>query len=341
MNHPHKFIMRLVFFGTPDFAVPTLAALLNQPPFEVLGVVTQPDQPQGRGQRIQPSPVKVLAQQHHLPLWQPQRLRQDLAVQQALNSLKADVFVVVAYGQILPPEVLAMPRWGCVNGHASLLPKYRGAAPIQWALVNGESRTGITVMLMDQGMDTGPIFAMQEVAIDLFTSLPELWQELSELTAQLLPKTLRQLPALTPLPQDDSQATYAPLIQPEHYGIRWQKTSLQIHNQVRGFYPNCWGLFQGQRVKILETIPLTGALLPQVHSRFPELKLFDPPPQTTPGTVIALEKKFGPVVTTQDGSIILKTVQPPGKRAMSGGDWWRGLRLEIGEKWTETPPLGD
>ncbi|MEN9215747.1 MAG: methionyl-tRNA formyltransferase [Gloeomargarita sp. HHBFW_bins_162] len=330
--------MRLVFFGTPDFAVPSLTVLLNDPQFQVLGVVTQPDQPQGRGQKVQPSPVKVLAQAHNLPLWQPQRLRKDFTVQQELKALNADVFVVVAYGQILPPEVLAMPRWGCVNGHGSLLPKYRGAAPIQWALVNGESHTGITIMLMDAGMDTGPILAKQEIAIDLFTSLPELWQELSELTAQLLVKTLPQLPTITPIPQDDTQATYAPLIQPENYLIHWQKPSLQIHNQVRGFYPNCFGYFQRQRVKILETIPLTPTLFPQVQRRFPELKMPDLPFDGSPGAVVALEKKLGPVVATQDGSVILKTVQPPGKRAMSGGDWWRGLRLEIGEKWAETPP---
>jgi methionyl-tRNA formyltransferase len=331
--------MRVVFFGTPDFAVPTLATLLSQPEFDVLGVVTQPDQPQGRGQKIQPSPVKLLAQQYHLPLWQPPRLRRDLETQQALNELNADVFVVVAYGQILPPAVLRMPRWGCVNGHGSLLPKYRGAAPIQWALVNGETHTGITIMLMDEGMDTGPMLAQEKVTIDLFTSLPELWQELAQLTAELLVKTLPKLPELTPVPQDETQATYAPLIQPENYFLDWQKSALKLHNQVRGFYPNCYSLLRGQRVKILETIPLMPELLPQVQSRFPELNVPDLPQDMPAGTFTAVIKKFGPVVATQDGSLILKTVQPPGKRAMSGGDWWNGMRLEIGEKW-DTPPQG-
>ncbi len=329
--------MRLVFFGTPDFAVPTLATLLAAPQFEILGVVTQPDQPQGRGQKIQPSPVKTLAQQHHLPLWQPQRLRRDLATQQALKALNADVFVVVAYGQILPPEVLIMSRWGCVNGHGSLLPKYRGAAPIQWALVNGESHTGVTAMLMDVGMDTGPILAMQTVAIDLFTSLPELWQELAELTAHLLIKTLPKLPKLTPIPQDNTQATYAPLIQPANYLLDWHQSALYLHNQVRGFHPNCLGLLRGQRVKILETIPLVSEVMPQVQSRFPELKLPPMPQGVAPGTFTAVIKKFGPVVATQGGSILLRSVQPPGKRAMSGGDWWNGMRLKTGEKW-DTPP---
>ncbi|APB33748.1 methionyl-tRNA formyltransferase [Gloeomargarita lithophora Alchichica-D10] len=329
--------MRLVFFGTPDFAVPTLGALLAQPEFDVLGVVTQPDQPQGRGQKIQPSPIKLLAQQHQLPLWQPQRLRRDLTTQQALQALNADVFVVVAYGQILPPAVLAMPRLGCVNGHGSLLPKYRGAAPIQWALVQGESRTGITIMLMDVGMDTGPMLAQQEVAIDLFISLPELWQKLAELTAELLMETLPKLPKLTPIFQDETQATYAPLIQPANYFLDWHQSALDLHNQVRGFYPNCFGLLRGQRVKILETIPLVPECLPQVQGRFPELKIPEVLPDVAPGTVVALLKKFGLVVATQLGSILLKTVQPPGKRAMSGGDWWHGLRLEMGEKW-DIPP---
>ncbi len=332
--------MRLVFWGTPDFAVPTLAGLLADPRFQVLGVVTQPDQPRGRGQKIQPSPVKVLAQQHHVPLWQPQRLRRDFLTQQALKALNADVFVVVAYGQILPPEVLVIPRWGCVNGHGSLLPKYRGAAPIQWALVQGEMSTGITVIQMDEGMDTGPILAMQTVAIDLFTSLPELWQTLAELTAKLLIETLPKLAEITPIPQDDSQATYAPPIQPADYLLDWHQSALKLHNQVRGFYPNCWGCLRGQRVKILETIPLVAAVMPQVHRRFPELKVPPLPEDVAPGTFVAVIKKVGPVVATPEGRILLKTVQPAGKRAMSGGDWWNGMRLETGEKW-DTPPQTD
>jgi len=255
--------MRVVFFGTPDFAVPTLAALLAQPEFDVLGVVTQPDQPQGRGQKIQPSPVKVLAQQYHLPLWQPPRLRRDLATQQALNELNADVFVVVAYGQILPPDVLRMPRWGCVNGHGSLLPKYRGAAPIQWALVNGETHTGITIMLMDAGMDTGPMLAQQSVTIDLFTSLPELWQKLAQLTAELLVKTLPKLPELTPIPQDETQATYATLAlatdydcwHPEHASVSVD----MVVNNLRKNVTNAQAVIQTAVAKIAAHPPQSKA----------------------------------------------------------------------------------
>ncbi|MCS7292757.1 MAG: methionyl-tRNA formyltransferase [Gloeomargarita sp. SKYBB_i_bin120] len=331
--------LRVVFFGTPDFAVPTLTALLQEADIQVLGVVTQPDQPQGRGQKVQPSPVKQLAQQHHLPCWQPERLRRDLETQAILRDLSADAFVVVAYGQILPPDVLAMPRWGCINGHASLLPKYRGAAPIQWALYHGETETGVTTMQMDVGMDTGPILLQRAVPVDLFTTLPELWTRLAQLTAELLVETLHRLPTLTPLSQDDSQASYAPLLRPEHYVLDWRRPALALHNQVRGFYPECFGVFRGQRVKVLQTIPLAPPLLTTVLERFPNLTLPELPTQAPPGTVVALVKTFGPVIATGEGHLLLQTVQPAGKRVMAASDWVNGLRLEIGEKWAVLPPL--
>lgn len=330
---------RVVFFGTPDFAIPTLQALLREPAFQVVGVVTQPDQPQGRGQKVQPSPVKTLAQQYALPCWQPERLRRAPEILAALRALEADVFVVVAFGQILPPEVLALPRWGCINGHASLLPKYRGAAPIQWALYHGEKETGVTTMQMDAGMDTGPLLLQRSVSVDLFTNLPTLWGQLAQLTAELLVETLHRLPELTPIPQDERQATYAPLLRPEHYLLDWRRPALALHNQVRGFYPECFGQFRGQRVKVLQTIPLVSSVWPQVQARFPTLVLPDLPLGEAPGTVVALLKKWGPVVTTGEGHLLLQIVQPAGKKTMSGQDWVNGLRLEIGEKWATLPPL--
>jgi methionyl-tRNA formyltransferase len=205
--------MRVVFFGTPEFALPSLQALLQPPsPFEVVGLVCQPDRPQGRGQRVLPPPTKVLAQAQGIPVWQPVRLRRDGEVLAALAALAADVFVVVAYGQILPPAVLQMPRLGCVNVHASLLPAYRGAAPIQWAIANGETETGVTTMLMDEGLDTGAILLQAKLPIGPEQTGLELASQLAQLGASLLVETLLKLEKgeLTPIPQDDSRATYAP-----------------------------------------------------------------------------------------------------------------------------------
>ncbi|MEN9271244.1 MAG: methionyl-tRNA formyltransferase, partial [Thermostichales cyanobacterium HHBFW_bins_127] len=216
--------MRIVFFGTPTFAVPCLQILLDHhPEMQVIGVVSQPDRPQGRGQKLLPTPVKALAQKAGIPVWQPQRLRKDEATLQALMGLGADVFVVVAYGQILPPQVLQMPARGCINVHASLLPAYRGAAPIQWALANGETETGVTTMLMDEGMDTGPMLLKTTVPIPPDWNSEDLAQALAQVGSQLLLTTLRgwRDGTLTPMPQDPAQATYAPLLKPEDFHLRW------------------------------------------------------------------------------------------------------------------------
>jgi len=213
--------MRLVFFGTPQFAVPTLKKLLLDPNFEVLGVVTQPDKRRGRGSQLIPSPVKQIAQGRGLPVWQPQRLKQDSLILEQIRSLQADCFIVVAYGQILPQAVLDMPRLGCINVHGSLLPKYRGAAPIQWCLCHGESPTGITTMQMDAGMDTGPMLLKAEVPIDLLSSTPDLAEVLAHRGADLLIATLNKLARqeLQPMPQNPEQVTYAPLIQKSDYNL--------------------------------------------------------------------------------------------------------------------------
>ncbi|MFQ3679827.1 MAG: methionyl-tRNA formyltransferase, partial [Pseudanabaenaceae cyanobacterium] len=192
--------MRIVFFGTPTFAVPTLEALLRSS-HEVLGVITQPDARRGRGNQLSPSPVKAVALAAGLPIWQPPRLKKDPEVLAILNNLAADGFVVVAYGQILPPAVLALPRQGCINVHGSLLPKYRGAAPIQWSLANGETETGVTTMLMDAGIDTGAMLLKAATPIDPADNAETLSDRLAQLGARLLLETLDRLPQLTPIPQ--------------------------------------------------------------------------------------------------------------------------------------------
>ncbi|MEB3335835.1 MAG: methionyl-tRNA formyltransferase, partial [Leptolyngbyaceae bacterium] len=206
--------MRVIFFGTPHFAVPSLERLIADPECEVLAVVTQPDKRRGRGNQLDPSPVKAIALAHNLPVWQPKSIKKSDETLTQLAESQADAFVVVAYGQILSQRILDMPKLGCINAHGSLLPKYRGAAPIQWSLYHGEAETGITTMLMDAGMDTGPMLLKASTPIGLLDQAQELAQRLAALSADLLVETLLKLEQQTiqPIPQDPDQATYAPLI---------------------------------------------------------------------------------------------------------------------------------
>jgi methionyl-tRNA formyltransferase len=312
--------MKVVFFGTPTFAVPTLEGLLQHPEFDVLAVVTQPDKRRGRGNELSPSPVKTVALQHNLPIWQPQRLKKDDETLAALRTYDADCFVVVAYGQILSQEILDMPRYGCVNGHGSLLPKYRGAAPIQWCLYHGETVTGMTTMLMDIGMDTGAMLLKSHHDIDQFETAQDLAIVLSRQCADLMLQTLPQLAAdaITPEPQPEADATYAPLIQKSDYQIDWKKPALAIHNQVRGFYPNCVTTFRDKPLKVLATEPLGAAV--------------DQPGQPgQPGAILAIIKQIGVIVQTGQGTILLKEVQPSGKKPQSGSDFANGMRVALKE----------
>ncbi|GAB4476216.1 MAG: methionyl-tRNA formyltransferase [Elainellaceae cyanobacterium] len=328
--------MRLVFFGTPQFAVPSLERLLHQSGFEVVAVVTQPDKRRGRGNDLIPSPVKAIALQHNLPVWQPARIKKDAETLDNLRRTQADAFIVVAYGQILSPDILDMPRLGCINAHGSLLPQYRGAAPIQWSLWHGETETGITTMLMDAGMDTGPMLLKAVTPIGWFDNAQDLAKTLADQAADLLINTLLGLDAGTiqPVPQDDAQATYAPLIQKHNYLLDWNRGAIALHNQVRGFYPNCIAHFRGQPLKVLATVPLTAApdlAIPDAvralrPSWEPLLAATEPP-----GTLVGILKNQGALVNTSDGLLLLTTVQPSGKRPQSGWDWANGARLAIGD----------
>jgi len=321
--------LRIIYFGTPEFAIVPLQHLLAAPDVEVVGVVTQPDKRRGRGSQLMPSPVKDVALAHGLPVWQPQRIKQDRDLHALLRSLAVDVFVVVAYGQILSPDVLAIPTQGCINIHGSLLPKYRGAAPIQWALYNGETETGVTTMLMDAGMDTGPILLRSAVAIALDDTAQTLALKLSHLGAELLLKTLRQLPQLTPQPQDEQQATYARLLQKDDFALDWGRSALELHNQVRAFTPRAFTYWQGMPLKVIQTWPLT----PAVQAALPsELQAYVSPPSAAAanGTVITLIKGWGPVVQTAAGGLLLRQVQLSGGKPQSGWDFVNGVRLVTG-----------
>ncbi len=328
--------MKVIFFGTPQFAVPTLERLLSHPDFEVLGVVTQPDKRRGRGAQLTPSPVKSVALTHSLPVWQPERIKKDALILTALEEAHADGFVVVAYGQILSARILAMPKLGCVNVHGSILPYYRGAAPIQWCLYHGERETGITTMLMDKGMDTGDMLLKSITEISLWDNAETLGNRLALMGADLLMETLWQLEkgVISPCPQENGLATYAPLIQKSDYILNWSRTALELHNQIRGFFPDCFTWFRGQVLKVRQTVPLGSSRmleLPEPWSdweqKMEDLLLED----RQVGEVVFVAKGLGPVVQTGEGFLVLCQVQLGGKREQSGVDFVNGCRLKLGE----------
>ncbi|MBD3883243.1 methionyl-tRNA formyltransferase [Phormidium tenue FACHB-886] len=327
--------MKLVFLGTPQFAVPSLERLIQHEAFELVAVVTQPDKRRGRGNEVMPSPVKQVAIAHQIPVWQPRRIKKEAEALSQLRATGADAFVVVAYGQILSQEILDMPRLGCINAHGSLLPKYRGAAPIQWSLYHGESETGITTMLMDAGMDTGAMLLKSVTPIALTDNALDLAKTLSVAAADLLVETLLGLGGtIQPIPQDHEQATYAPLIQKADYQLDWSKPAIALHNQIRGFYPNCVSTFRGSPLKITAALPLSlpNSSLPPEIAQIKQDWLAIAPAELAPfGTVIGLLKNQGAVVQTGEGVLLLQEVQMAGKRSQSGWDFVNGTRLQLGE----------
>ncbi|MDX2271761.1 MAG: methionyl-tRNA formyltransferase [Cyanobacteriota bacterium] len=310
--------MRIVFFGTPSFALASLQILIDQPEFEVVGVVSQPDRPQGRGRKLVATPVKLLAEAHGIPICQPERLRKSPETLQQLGDWRADVFVVVAYGQILSQQVLDMPHLGCVNVHGSLLPAYRGAAPIQWAIAQGETRTGITTMLMDAGMDTGAMLLKAEVEIGSEQTGAELAEVLADLGARLLVDTLRQWGSLTPIPQDEQLASYAPLLKPKDFELDWQRSAQTLHNQIRAFSPDCFTTLQGERLKI-------------IRSHCGQSPLMSPHPSLPVGSIVQLVKNQGFRVQTGSHPLLITEVQPANKKAQSAWDFVNGSRLQVGQ----------
>lgn len=327
--------MKVIFFGTPQFAVPSLERLIRHEAIEVLAAVTQPDKRRGRGNELSPSPVKALAVEHHIPVWQPRRIKKEAEVLEKLRTATADAFVVVAYGQILSQEILDMPRLGCINAHGSLLPKYRGAAPIQWSLYHGEPETGITTMLMDAGMDTGAMLLKSITPIALTDNALDLAKSLSFDAATLLVDTLFGLEQgiIQPVPQNEAEANYAPLIKKEDYSLDWSKSALELHNQIRGFYPNCVTSFRETSLKVIATLPLAPEVsLPNSLAELQQAwEKADRLQNAQPGTIVALLKGWGAIVQTGTGYLLLKEVQVAGKKAQAGWDFVNGMRLQVGE----------
>ena len=328
--------MRIIFFGTPQFAVATLEALIQHPDFEVLAVVTQPDKRRGRGSKTIPSAVKKVAVQHNIEVWQPKSVKKSAETLAQLKQAQADAFVVVAYGQILFKQILEMPTLGCINVHGSLLPKYRGAAPIQWSIYHGDTQTGITTMLMNEGLDTGDMLLKATTAIDLLDNTVDVAVKLASQGADLLVETLQQLAtnAVKPTPQDDSLASYARLIDKSDYQIDWSQDALAIHNQVRAFYPNCVTTFRQQQLKIKATVPLVESLLESLPSKYQTVKdqWQDLAKLSgSKGEVVKIIKNLGAVVQTATGYLLLTEVQLAGKKAQSGWDFVNGMRVTVGE----------
>jgi methionyl-tRNA formyltransferase len=257
-----------------------------------------------------------------------------------LRSHPADAFVVVAYGQILSADILAMPRLGCINSHGSLLPKYRGAAPIQWSLYHGEPQVGITTIRMDEGMDTGDMLLTQRIEVGLLDNSLEVAHRLAILSGELLVETLHQLHknTLTPMRQDPEQATYAPLIAKSDYRLDWSKSAIALHNQIRGFVPNCVTQLRGTTLKILSSAPLDPDSAQQLPEDLSTLlqEVPAPNPVYPPGSIIYLAPHQGPSVQTGEGLLLLRSLQMAGKRPQSGWDFVNGLRLGVGEILGET-----
>ncbi len=304
--------LRTVFMGTPDFALQTLQGLIDAG-CNLVGVYTQPDRPKGRGKQLAEPPVKELAQRHGIPVYQPARLRQPEAVAE-LQALAPDLIVVVAYGQILPKSVLDIPRYGCINVHASLLPKYRGAAPINKAIIDGETQTGITTMYMDVGLDTGDMLVKQSLAIGPDETAGQLHDRLAALGRATMEETLRRLCAetLQRTSQDDGQSTYAPMMKKEDGRIDWHRSAIEIHNQVRGLdpWPGAYTTLNGELLKLAGTSPQTGE-------------------GGVPGSIVAADGK-GVRIACDRGTLLVRALQLAGRKRLSAADFLRGCPLSPG-----------
>ncbi len=306
--------MRILFMGTPDFAVPSLSALI-QAGHDICGVFTQPDKPKNRGMKLQAPPVKELALTHNIPVFQPVKLRDGTALAQ-IAALNPELIVVAAYGRILPNEILDFPKNGCINVHSSLLPKYRGSAPIHWAVVNGDDETGVTIMHMAEELDAGDIIAQRTTAIHPMENVEAVYNRLSDMGGELLVEVVASIAdgTATRTPQDHSQMTLAPMLSRELCPLDWNRSAWELHNQIRGLNP--W--------------PATTMTLPNGES----LKVYAAAPSEeksdAPAGQIISGDKLGIAVVCGDGAILrLTEVQAQGSRRMAAADYLRGHPIQL------------
>ncbi len=305
--------MNIVFMGTPDFAVPSLKKIIEK--HSVKAVFTQPDRPKGRGKKLAMSPVKEVAIEHNIPVFQPEKLKNELDTIKMLQEMKPDFIIVVAFGQILPEDVLKAPRYACINLHASLLPRYRGAAPINWAIINGEKKAGVTTMLMEKGLDTGDMLQKFQTDVSEDMTFEELHDILKEEGAELLLKTMEDYAAgkITPIKQNDAESNYAPLLKKDTGKINWNDSADKIHNLVRGLYPapSAYTNYNDSVMKIHST------------------KIVDMSTNKEPGLIEEVNND-GILVSTGKGKLLITAVQFPGKKLMSVKDYIKGNNIEKG-----------
>lgn len=314
--------MKIIFMGTPEFAVKTLEKCIEH--HDVIGVFTQPDKPKGRGNKLTPSEVKVVALNHDIPVYQPEKIRKDTWPDQ-IRAMKPDVIVVVAYGQILSQEILDIPQYGCINVHASLLPKYRGAAPINWAIANGETVSGVTTMQMDKGLDTGDMLLTCEVPIDNQMTAQELHDILASEGAALLTETLRKIEdgTIVKTKQDDASSCYASMLSKESSRIDWNLSAVEIHNRVRGFNP--WPIahttYDQQMLKIYRSTPFV----------VDDLSFNFNAEEFTAGCVVFIDKS-GIYVLTGKGILRIDELQLGSNKRMLSQAFLLGNTISIGTK---------
>ena len=306
--------MKVIFMGTPDFSVGTLEALIKAG-HDVVLAVTQPDKPKGRGKETQYTPVKECALKYNIPVYQPRRVRESECIEE-LRKYEADIMVVVAFGQILPKEILEMTRYGCVNVHASLLPKYRGAAPIQWSIIDGEEVTGVTTMQMNEGLDTGDMLLKVEIPIEAKETGGSLHDKLAEAGAKLCVETLAGLEAgtITPIPQGETTTSYAKMLDKQLGNIDWSKSAIEIERLIRGLspWPSAYTNWNDKVMKIWDALCAACEV------------------QGNPGSIVQV-KKDAFLVQTGDGVLEVRELQIPGKKRMDAGAFLRGYQVKEGE----------
>lgn len=303
--------MKILFMGTPDIAAACLKALIDAK-MDVVGAVSQPDKPKGRGHKLMPTEVKEIALLNNIPVFQPESLKNG-ELDSVLDELKPDIIAVVAYGKILPKYIIDYPKYGCINVHASLLPKLRGAAPIQWSIINGDEKTGITTMLMDEGLDTGDMLLREELTIGEYETSEDLFERMADLGGKLLCKTINEIETITPTPQDHKNHTYAPMIKKEMAHIDWSKTTNEISKLICGMnsWPMAFAYYKGEPFKIISAIKgekVSGEI----------------------GEIIGFTKDKGLQVKTKDGSLYITVAQFPNSRKMTVDEYLRGHSIDFG-----------
>lgn len=325
--------MKIIFMGTPDFARDSLKAIYEKG-HEILSVITVPDKPKGRGMKLVYSEVKEYAISKKIEVLQPDRLRGNIEIIEKIKNMNPDIICVVAYGRILPKEILSIPKYGCINVHPSLLPKYRGSAPIQWAILNGDKKTGVTTMYLDEEMDAGDIILKEEVIIEDNETSGELWNRLSKIGAKLLVKTLEQIEnGTSPREKQGDNFSIAPMLNKEIAKINWEnKTAKEIKNLVRGLNPimGAYSILNGKKIKFWKVDTITKDEFIEKYQEFKgyEYRFSD----IEPGTILYVDKKEGIYIMTKQGILLVLEMQGENAKKMTAPEFIRGNKIEVVEK---------